>query len=541
MLKFKNNFLLTLTASITGILLWLAWPERGLTPLIFVAFVPLLFVEHVYSRSKSKVSSWKIFFNYYFSFLLWNTLTTYWIYYSSDVGCYVAIGLNSFFMAVVWYLFHRVKKSHGPGPGYFSLIFFWIAFEYLHLNWEITWPWLTLGNVFSTHPEWIQWYEFTGALGGSLWILLINLFVFQLAKNFWYRDLLLRLRKINIIFLTCLIFTLLAGPTIVSLYFYYKHTEKGIPTEVAIVQPNVDPYNEKFSGSGADQLARILRLTSSVVDTGTQYVLAPETAIPEGLWEDRLETTRPVETIRTYLDGFPNLNMIIGFTSFKAYPDSNQRTITARKLNGTNYYYDVFNAAMMIGNAQPIQIYHKSKLVPGVEKMPYPKIFGFLEKYALELGGTSGSLGTQDYRNSFVAMDGTKIAPAICYESIYGDFMSGYIRDSSQFIAVITNDGWWRNTPGYRQHMNYARLMAVEFRKDVARSANTGISCFINQRGDVLAKTEWWKEDALKATLYRNEIITFYGRNGDYIGFICAFMTCSVLLYFGFKRLISLF
>ena len=539
MSKIKDSLLLSVVAVLSGALLWLSWPQHGLTPLVFVALVPLLFIEHFFSRLKKKKNGFKVFGYFYLALFVWNALTTWWIYFSSDVGCYVAIGLNSFFMAIVWYLFYRVKKNQGPVPGYFSLIFFWIGFEYLHLNWEITWPWLTLGNVFSTHPEWVQWYEYTGALGGSLWVLLINLLVFQLAKNFWYRDLLLRLRKINIMLLSGLIFVLLAGPSIYSLYIYYHHTDKGTPTEVAIVQPNIDPYNEKFNGSTADQLTTILRLSSTVIDSSTQFLLAPETAIPEGIWEDRIETSKPVQSIRTYLSNYPNLNLIVGLTSFKAYNDSTERSITARKLSGSPMYYDVYNSAMMISDALPVQIYHKSKLVPGVEKMPYPKIFGFLEKYALELGGTSGSLGTQDYRNSFKAIDGTKVAPAICYESIYGDFMSGYIRDSSQFIAVITNDGWWRDTPGYRQHMNYARLLGIEFRKNVARSANTGISCFINQRGDVMSKSEWWQEDAMKATIYRNDIVTFYARHGDYIGFICAFMSCTFLLYFGFKRIIS--
>lgn len=541
MSKYKNSFLLSGIAALSGVLLWLAWPERGLTPLIFIAFVPLLFCEYVYSRSKTKNQGAKIFFKFFIAMLTWNALTTWWIYFSSDVGSFIAIGLNSLMMAFVWYLFYRVKKSQGPAIGYSSLLLFWIAFEYLHLNWEISWPWLTLGNVFATHPEWIQWYEYTGALGGSFWVILVNLLVFQLAKNFWYRDLLLRLRKINILLLTLLIFGVLAGPTIFSLYKYYEHKDKGIETEVAIVQPNIDPYNEKFNGSETDQVNKILRLASTVLDSSTEYLLAPETALPDGIWEDQVENAKSVVMLRNYMDNYQNLNLIIGLTSFKQYNDSSQKTLTARKLGGSDKYFDVYNAGMLVAEALPIQIYHKSKLVPGVERMPYPEIFGFLERYAIQLGGTSGSLGTQKYRTNFTAIDGSKITPAICYESIFGDFMSGFLRDSGQFIAVITNDGWWRDTPGYRQHMNYARLLAIEFRKDVARSANTGISCFINQRGDVVQKTEWWKEDAIHGKVFRNKNVTFYANHGDFIGFICAFLSCSILLYFGFKRILHLF
>ena len=168
-------------------------------------------------------------------------------------------------------------------------------------------------------------------------------------------------------------------------------------------------------------------------------------------------------------------------------------------------------------------------------------IFGFLEDYAIKLGGTSGSLGVQENRTNFYASDRTRIAPAICYESIYGGFMSAYMRDGAEFIAIITNDGWWGNTPGYRQHMNYARLRAIEFRKSIARSANTGISCFINQRGDVIQLSEWWKEDALKGTIFKNELVTFYAQHPDFLGFISAFLSVTMILYLIFRRMIQWF
>ena len=70
------------------------------------------------------------------------------------------------------------KKVLGNKRGYFALIFFWISMEYIHLHWELAWPWLTLGNVFATIPEIVQWYEFTGVLGGSMWVLVINILLF---------------------------------------------------------------------------------------------------------------------------------------------------------------------------------------------------------------------------------------------------------------------------------------------------------------------------------------------------------------------------
>ncbi len=541
MSRLKKSATFSFASLLSGVLLWLSWPERGFTFLIFFALTPLFFVEHYFSHFQKQLSAGKMFLHFYLAMLTWNVLTTWWIYNSTDVGSFVAMGLNSLFMAIIWQLFHLVKRKQGSSIGFISLVLFWISFEYLHLNWEISWPWLTLGFAFATKPQWIQWYEFTGPLGGTLWVLITNIIFFQLAKNVLIKDLLKKIRTINTAILTSIVAVLIAVPMILSLVMYNHHHDKGVASKVVLIQPNVDPYNEKFNGNSADQLAQLLRLGASAADSSTEYMLGPETALADGIWESNIEQDKSVQTIRKFLNAYPKLNLIVGLTSFQSYGEGEKRSLTARKHSSGTGYYDVYNAAMMITQAAPIQLYHKSKLVPGVEKMPYPQIFGFLEKFSLELGGTSGSLGTQEHRTNFRALDNTKIAPAICYESIYGGFMSGYIRDSAAFIAIITNDGWWGHTPGYRQHMNYGRLLAVEFRKSVARSANTGISCFINQRGDIVEQTPWWEEEAISGTVYKNKLVTFYASHGDYIGFIAAFLSVTLLLYLVLKRMILWF
>jgi apolipoprotein N-acyltransferase len=97
-------------------------------------------------------------------------------------------------------------------------------------------------------------------------------------------------------------------------------------------------------------------------------------------------------------------------------------------------------------------------------------------------------------------------------------------------IFIITNDGWWKNTPGYHQHLSFARLRAIETRRSIARSANTGISCFINQRGDVLQPTGWWVEAAIKGSINANDEITFYVKFGDYIARISLLISGLLVL-----------
>ena len=193
-------------------------------------------------------------------------------------------------------------------------------------------------------------------------------------------------------------------------------------------------------------------------------------------------------------------------------------------------YYDVFNSALLIDASPGVQIYHKSKLVPGVEKMPYPKLFGFLEKLAVKLGGTSGSLGHNGGAEVFTTEYHYTIAPVICYESIYGEYLSAFINKNADLICVITNDGWWGNTPGIHQHFDYARLRAIETRRYIARAANTGISGFIDAKGTVLANSEWWKEASIKMVINLNSGKTFYVEYGDYIGKLAAILALLNIL-----------
>jgi apolipoprotein N-acyltransferase len=175
-------------------------------------------------------------------------------------------------------------------------------------------------------------------------------------------------------------------------------------------------------------------------------------------------------------------------------------------------------------------------LVLGVEKVPFSNIFPYLEELSINNGGTSGTLGIED-ESQVLKANGIAFAPVVCYESIYGEFVSEQCRKGAELIFVITNDGWWKDTPGYKQHMAMARLRAIENRKAVARSANTGTSAFINQRGDVLQQTGWWTKASIKESLKRNSVRTFYVKWGDIFGRTFSFVAALMILLTIVKRI----
>jgi apolipoprotein N-acyltransferase len=113
------------------------------------------------------------------------------------------------------------------------------------------------------------------------------------------------------------------------------------------------------------------------------------------------------------------------------------------------------------------------------------------------------------------------------------------VRKGANVLFIITNDGWWGNTPGHKQHLSFASLRAIETRRSIARSANTGVSCFVNQRGDIQQATKYWERDVIRQEINLNSKITFYTRFGDYFGRISSFISVLFILLaivFGIKR-----
>ena len=534
-------------------LLSVAWPAGGFAPLLFVALVPLLWVEDSIASKGYKYSGIRLFPYSYVTFLVWNILTTYWVWHSSEFGGIIAFTLNSLFQATVFQLFHFTKKHTGKTAGYTSLVVYFIAWEYFHLQWDLSWPWLTFGNGFSEYYKWIQWYEYTGVFGGNVWMFVSNIMVYLFFKEilFLVADLTVdntgtivsvvsANQKLRFLFLWLTI------PPIISLIIYRTYTEKENPVNIVVVQPNIDPYNEKFDGmTASEQLEKMLALAKQQTDSTTDYLIGPETALVEGIWENKIEDSYSIQRIRQFLKDYPNLKFVLGLGSYRMYEHGEKPSATARPWRKRNdMYWDAYNTGMQMENGQPVQLYHKSKLVPGVEKMPFPTLLKPLEKYAIDLGGMPGSLGVQEERSVFSAPLSSgrgaggeaKIAPAICYESIYGEYCGEYINKGAGLIFIITNDGWWKDTPGYRQHCSYARMRAIETRRSIARSANTGTSCFINQRGDIEQPTKFWVPDVIKGTLNYNEEITFYTKHGDYIVWIADVISVVLLLFAVFNR-----
>ncbi len=526
-------------AVLGALLLWGGWaphPTAVLVPLLFIGWVPYLLMERQLTLQGARKR--RVFAHTYLFLVLWNALTTWWVSYADLPAGIAAVVLNALLMCLPLMAFRQTKKRLGNRLGYLSLPVFWIAFEQLHLHWDITWPWLTLGNGFAAAPQWVQWYEYTGFLGGSVWVWAVNLLFFSwLIKNYELKiknetrttavgsNNSLAVRPSFLIFNSQFLIPLLAiaGPIALSYLIGTVYQEKGAPAEVVVVQPNLDPYVEKFEGGAKfvpydEQLTRLLALSERQLTPQTRLILWPETALEESYWENTIESNAKIQRVRQWLGQHPGVTLLTGITTLGSYPNKEAASETVRYRDDLGYY-DVFNTgAYFASTAAPVAFYHKSRLVPGVEKVP-PVLAAIVSH--IDLGGTVGSVGSQPRRTVYPAPANAptlRLAPVICYESIYGDFVGEYVRNGATLLGLITNDAWWHDSPGYRQLLSYGQLRCIETRRDLARSANTGFTGFINQKGEITQREPAWTPTASRATVHLNEEITFYVRFGELIG-----------------------
>ena len=507
-------------------------PHTGFLALFGI--VPLLCMDRIATLTGKK----RVWIYHYSAFVLWNAITTFWVCNATVGGGIFAVLANSLQMSTIFGLFRLSKKKFTGTLPYIFLMVTWIAWERFYFDAEISWPWLVLGNSFARTTWAIQWYEFTGSLGGSLWIWLTNLSIFGLLASLsdgswgtWN----MKAKSAAVIGLAAL---LIAPPVISGVigkeYKDSMHADEML--DVLIVQPNIDPYN-KFQAMTQDQQNAILE---GMITKELEYRKNDSTAVPllvltpETFTSDiivgQYERSRTWRRFTALLENYPNVNMLFGASAYDYINSQEAPSYTARDL-GQGLWVESHNSALMIDGSRRTEIFHKSKLVVAVEHTPYPRFFCPIDNM---LGGVMGRCVGQDEITLLDVEDieghKTPIGCAVCYESVYGEYYTDYIRKGARAMTIITNDAWWGDTPGYRQHLSYASLRAIETRRAIARCANTGISAIISPSGEIMQPTPWWEQAVIKGQIPLRDDITFFVSHGDITGRVCSFIHWLLLL-----------
>ena len=510
-------------------------PHAGLLALF--GFIPLLCMERIADALGKK----HIWIYHYSAFVLWNAATTFWVCNATTGGGLFAIFANALQMSLIFGLFRLSKKKFQGVLPYIFLMVSWIAWERFYFDAEISWPWLVLGNSFARTTGAIQWYEITGTLGGSLWIWLCNLGLFgimtALSDGTW--------NTFNWKARTAAVagyVLILIGPFIASSVIGKEYKDSMTAPEdleVLIIQPNIDPYN-KFQAMTQEQQDAILL---SQAEKALAYrkgdstaapllIVAPET-FTSPVIPGQYERSRTWRRFTSFLKDYPNVNILFGASTYDYIHSHKAPSHTARDM-GDNIWLESHNSAIMTDGSARTEIFHKNKLVVAVEMMPYPAIFGKIDDL---LGGVMGRCVGQG-EISLLHVRSTEgeevpVGCAICYESVYGEYYTDYIRKGARAMTVITNDAWWGNTPGYRQHLSYSSLRAIETRRAIARCANTGISAIISPSGEIMQPTPWWEPAVIKGNIPLRDDVTFFVAHGDITGRICTFLFILLLAALG--------
>ncbi|HWF44192.1 MAG TPA: apolipoprotein N-acyltransferase, partial [Candidatus Kapabacteria bacterium] len=542
----RSRYLLAIAS---GILLGLAFPPTGLAGgiLAFVALVPLLIaLEGIETLGRTFRITWVAMF-------LLGLVANYWVggwKSMSEVDPFLMVGgvllavVHPFFLVIPFLLYDMTRRRFGQRAALYSLPIFYAGFEYAHSFGDLAYPWLSLYNTQTYNLTYDQFIELTGPFFLTMLIVLVNVEIFLLCRTcFSLSKPLKDLTKSKTILLHCGILVLLfLIPYLYGAFAMQQLEASHASLRVTVVQPNIDPWAKWYTD---EQRTLDTNFDASItalrqVHDSTDLLLWPETAItfyitaPAKGYELR-ELYHFIDQIRhPILTGFPDRE------EYQAGRDSIPEDAVPEGIGG--FYYRSWNAAMILyqqtdGSIQR-DVYHKQKLVPLGEHIPFVETFPFLRKFfqwGVGLGSWNFGKGYEPLRmpladalHDTLNRDTLKITPTICYESIYPSFVRHFVDRGANVLAVITNDGWYGRSSGPYQHEQFAVLRAIEDRRWVVRSANTGISAIIDDRGRFVKSLPLFVSGSITARVPLIERRTLYVAWGDYIAIPAMFYSLII-------------
>lgn len=560
MLSRRNRYLL---AILSGILLGLAFPPTGLAGglLAFIALVPLLYVLEDGTRLRHAFKiAWVAMF-------VLGLVSNYWVggwKSMSEVDPFLMVGgvllaiVHPFFLVVPWLLYDVVRRRFGRTAALYSLPIFQAGFEYAHSFGDLAYPWLNLYNTQTYNLRYDQFIEWSGPYLLSIFIVLVNVEIFQLLFSNGQKG--LRERKGHVITLILLVLV----PYLYGSFAMSQHEPSRASLRVTIVQPNIDPWAKWYTDeqrtldTNFDATITALKACHDSSD----LILWPETAItfyittPAKSYELGELYKFIATTGHPLLTGFPDReDYLEGRDSIP--PDANYAGVDG-------VYYRSWNAAMLVYEDSSGRMhrttYHKQKLVPLGEHIPFVEYFPFLGRWFqwnVGIGSWNYGEGYEPlklpliFRSDVVPApaaesnadtignaetaplqrDTLRITPTICYESIYPSFVRHFVEHGANMLAVITNDGWYGRSSGPYQHKQFAVLRAIEDRRWVVRSANTGISAVIDDRGRTVKSLPLFVSGSITMRVPLIERKTLYVQWGDYIAIPAMLYSIVVLLW----------
>lgn len=483
-------------ASISGVMLFLSFPRYGSGYLAWVALVPLFWALKDIRQLRYGLLLGFI------TGIISHIGLIYWIVYvvvnyghlPIYLGIIIMLLLAAYLSLYTAVFAAGIVLSRGKFALYCIAPVLWVCLEYGKSYLLTGFPWENLGYSQYLNRYIIQSADIFGVYGLSFIIVLVNITLFEVVFN-----------KTKRVFLPAGVAVLVVACVII--YGIGRLTQidnilKELPDkEISLIQGNIDQsikWNERFQKSTVN-IYEQLSLQNTKTDEG--IIVWPETALPfnyQDANEFRKQVTEiPLKTKRWF---------IFGSTSYE------------KSKGDINF----FNSAYLLTPAGEIKSkYNKVHLVPYGEYVPLRNVFPFVKKLTEGMGDFTAGAGYYP-----LDIDNKKVGILICYEGILPEAARIYKNRGAELLVNITNDAWFGATSAPFQHFSMTIFRAVENRLYLARAANTGISAVINPKGEIVDRTDIFKQSVLKSHIKYSQIKTIYAKFGDILVYICFILLC---------------
>lgn len=540
---FENRYNILLLI-LSGVILGFSFPPFKFGIISIIGLVPLLYVI-------DGLSSFKKVFKYsYLTFFVFNLIACYWVGgWGNETDIFLMISgvalivIHPFFFTIPILVYKLIQKLLNKFIALIFLPFIWVSFEYLHSITEFAFPWLLLGNTQTYNIYDIQYITFTGVYGISFWIVLMNILIYYLHSKFLYNQ--IKIKSINGIITILIVLLFFFLPNIISKIILDDYSEQvsNKKIKVGIIQPNIDPWEKWKKSKEFEQVITLLNKNNFVKQNeNVDLIVWPETAIPfyirqPSRSEELALIYKSVDSIKT--------NILTGAADLKIYASNENILPSAKKMKGSDIAYDSYNSIFLFEpEKRNIQVYHKIKLVPFSERIPYLDAYPFLINF-LEwgVGISNWGIGKDSTIFSFNISDSLSLNKNInsntekvnfwamvCYESIFPGFVSEFVKKGAEFLVIVTNDSWFGNSSGPYQHNQFAVLRAIENRRSIVRCANGGVSSFIDPIGRIQKKSQFNTETILIDEIELNSYQTFYTKYGDVFSKFSLYISIVIIL-----------
>ncbi|NOX18600.1 MAG: apolipoprotein N-acyltransferase [Chlorobi bacterium] len=523
----------------SGIFMGAAFPPLPFYYFIFVGLIPYL---SVIERKKGLGEINRT--TYLFAFVF-NLITLYWVgSWTPNADKFLMVSgvallfFNPILFLIPSTLYYFTKKLFNARIALYLLPFFWASYEYAYTVTEFRFPWLTLGNGLPYANSFIQIADIVGVYGLTFFIIIINVFLYLGVKRYLKE----KRPDFKYVLIAFLIFLF---PLIYGHYKLRNFKPSGRMLKVGLIQPDFDPTNKWSAGSVDEQLQIYLRLSEKTIREGAKLVVWPETALPVYLLSPGNERT--LRKIRKFCDS-ANVFIMTGIPDVVFYPDSAAAPSDAKRTKSGKSFYTSYNSVILFSPTETeIQKYHKIMLVPFGERVPLVDVLPFLGdliKWEVGLSGWNVGKEQNDFYLRGISPNGlsavkdtVNAAGIICIESIYPDFVSTFVKEGAEFIAVVTNDSWYGDSSGPYQHKGMSVIRAVENRRSVIRAANGGISCLINPLGLTVKETKMFEQTAITVNVPLRKKLTFYTKHPVLIPIICSVVSLWIIGLFFLTKL----